>query len=888
MEIFQKIVSRLARLARVLVPVCFPVVLLFLPEPGFAAFDASGSYGVGSNPRSVFAADLDGDGDGDLAVANYGSQTVSVLFNDGDGAFAAAVNYAVGTRPANIFVADVNGDGDQDVVAANFLSDNVSILLNNGDGTFAAAVNYVSGDGAWSVFVADLDGDGDKDLAVTNSNAATISILKNNGDGTFAAAVTYAVQSVPSSIYVVDVDDDDDLDLAVANYFGATISILKNNGDGTFASATHFEVGDWSTSAFRYPISLQAADIDGDGDGDLVTANYDSNDVSVLLNLGNGAFGSSTEYAVGSRPPSVFLIDLDFDGDRDVLTANYFGGTVSLLLNNGNGTFAPKVDYPAGGAAWSVFAADLDRDQDIDLAVANYDIAKVSILFSDLTVPIASPSTIPPLINLRKTAQPPLLPDGPGSVTYTYTVTNPGRSTITDIALTDSACENVVLVSGDVNGNTWLETSETWVFECMTTLTETTINFATVRGLGSGLEAKDVSIVEVFVGEAVTAPLIHLEMIPEPDLLPFGGGSVTYVYVVTNPGSEPLSDVAVAGDQCTAVTFVDGDENQNSLLEPSESWIYACTASVSETTVSTAVATGDANGRTAVDPAIAIVVVHSSFLSDTTGRYGYDQALAASPTINVDKGLVTRVGGISRPCESGTLIKLADDGSPSTQGETAVYYCGEDGKRYVFPDEGTYYSWYRDFSGVVEIEAARMGAIPIGGNVTYRPGAFLVKVPSDLKVYAVGRGGVLRWVASELAARTLYGEHWSTFVRDLDESFFANYIVGPAITLADAVPGAPIAPIAVVSPAPTTTSDCTTETRFTRFLSVGSTDVQVRALQYLLQCLGSFPSTVVPSGYFGPATESAVRAFQTERGIDPAGYVGPATREALNRYSTAE
>ena len=139
-------------------------------------------YDVGDSPRSVFIADLDGDGDNDLAVANYGSRNVSVLLNNGDGTFADKVDYDVGYRPFSVFSADLDGDGDNDLAVANYGSRNVSVLLNNGDGTFADKVDYDVRYRPGSVFSADLDGDGDNDLAVANYGSDNVSVLLNNGE----------------------------------------------------------------------------------------------------------------------------------------------------------------------------------------------------------------------------------------------------------------------------------------------------------------------------------------------------------------------------------------------------------------------------------------------------------------------------------------------------------------------------------------------------------------------------------------------------------------------------------------------------------------------------------------------------------------------------------
>ena len=111
------------------------------------------------------------------------SDIVSVLLNDGDGSFAAQSVYAVGDAPYSVFSADLDGDGDMDLAAANYGSDNVSVLLNNGDGTFAPQSVYGAGDGPHSVLSVDLDGDGDLDLAVANWNSDNVSVLLNESAG---------------------------------------------------------------------------------------------------------------------------------------------------------------------------------------------------------------------------------------------------------------------------------------------------------------------------------------------------------------------------------------------------------------------------------------------------------------------------------------------------------------------------------------------------------------------------------------------------------------------------------------------------------------------------------------------------------------------------------
>ncbi len=112
---------------------------------------------------------------------------------------------------------------------------------------------------------------------------------------------------------------------------------------------------------------------------------------------------------------------------------------------------------------------------------------------------------------------------------------------------------------------------------------------------------------------------------------------------------------------------------------------------------------------------------------------------------------------------------------------SAVYYMGLDGMRYVFPNEKTYKTWYSDasgnpdFSDVVVISDAALADIQLGGNVTYKPAVRMVKINSDAKVYFVTDGGTLRPVASEAAARAMYGADWNKKIDDVPDAFFGSY-----------------------------------------------------------------------------------------------------------------
>ncbi len=132
-----------------------------------------------AGPQFVVNADLNGDGAPDLAVANFGSSSVSVLLGAGDGSFGSATSHGVGDEPESVAIADLNGDGVPDLVVANSLSDSVSVLLGAGDGSFGKATSYGVDSGAISVAIADLDGNGAPDLAVANTYSNSVSVLLN-------------------------------------------------------------------------------------------------------------------------------------------------------------------------------------------------------------------------------------------------------------------------------------------------------------------------------------------------------------------------------------------------------------------------------------------------------------------------------------------------------------------------------------------------------------------------------------------------------------------------------------------------------------------------------------------------------------------------------------
>jgi len=132
-----------------------------------------------------------------------------------------------------------------------------------------------------------------------------------------------------------------------------------------------------------------------------------------------------------------------------------------------------------------------------------------------------------------------------------------------------------------------------------------------------------------------------------------------------------------------------------------------------------------------------------------------------------------------------TLVKTAClAGATPDDPCKAVYYIGADGKRHAFPNSKVFFTWYQNFDTVQVISASTLASYPLGKNVTYRPGVKMVKFTTDPKVYAVARGGDLRWITTEAIARTYYGDSWNQMIDDIPDTFYTNYTFGPSITSA--------------------------------------------------------------------------------------------------------
>ena len=194
--------------------------LEFLEDRVTPSFSPATSFPVGPNPQAVVTADFNNDGHLDLATANAGGNTVSVLLGDGLGGFGAANHFAAGTGPRSMAVGDFNNDGHLDLVTVGDQVAGASIMLGNGDGTFRAPTNHSVWGGPQAVAVGDFNADGSMDIVVSEYDGqdgfGKVQVLLGNGQGGFTAANAYTLDFfLASGLAVSDLNGDGKLDVAV-------------------------------------------------------------------------------------------------------------------------------------------------------------------------------------------------------------------------------------------------------------------------------------------------------------------------------------------------------------------------------------------------------------------------------------------------------------------------------------------------------------------------------------------------------------------------------------------------------------------------------------------------------------------------------------------------
>lgn len=407
---------------------CFRLRLEALEDRITPSFSPAASFPVGPSPQALVSADFNHDGHLDLATANPGFHSVSVLLGDGGGGFGAAIVSAGTTNDAferaSVTVADFNNDGHLDLATAMYgyyeygTFGRLDVRLGNGDGTFQSPT-FVPTVGGWvplAVAAGNFNNDGNSDLVVTyygDGQSGLVQVLPGNGQGGFTSA-GWVLSGSSAGLAVGDLNRDGNLDAAtVAGEGGSYGNAVLGNGAGGLVAASDFYSTSWLARA------VAVGDFTGDGIPDLVLS---GGAVEIFPGLGDGTFDQPIVHSAnGNEHAGVAVADFNGDGRLDAVTSGADTGTVSELPGNGNGALTYAASYTVGASPSAIVVGDFNGDGRPDVATANAGSNSVSVLLNNGTwTPPPPPPSPPPALRIGDRT---VTEGNLGIVAATFTVT---------------------------------------------------------------------------------------------------------------------------------------------------------------------------------------------------------------------------------------------------------------------------------------------------------------------------------------------------------------------------------------------------------------------------------------------------------------------------------
>ncbi len=326
------------------------------------------------NSHAAHAADLDRDGDIDVLSISAANDKVVWYKNDGNNNFSAENIISTNAdRAWFVYPEDLDEDGDIDVLSSSVSDNKVAWYENDGDGNFSAEIIIsTNAEQVLPIHTADLDGDGDTDVLSGSGNIfdnnSKIVWYENDGNGSFSTEIIISTDAeTPRSIYTADIDRDGNIDVISGSIDDHKIAWYKNDGNGNFGTEIII-----STNV-ESPYAIYAADLDRDGDSDVLCASGEDDKIVWYENDGTGNFNTENIISLNSDFPfSIYAADLDGDGDWDVLSGSSKDGKIIWYENDGSGNFSTEnsVSVYAEYRIFFVNAVDLDGDGDLDILSA--------------------------------------------------------------------------------------------------------------------------------------------------------------------------------------------------------------------------------------------------------------------------------------------------------------------------------------------------------------------------------------------------------------------------------------------------------------------------------------------------------------------------------------
>ena len=346
-------------------------------------------------PGSVAIGDFNRDGKLDIVTANEQGGDASVLLGDGKGGFSQARGspFPAGHSPNDIAVGDFNRDGCLDLAFANHETQYLTVLLGDCRGGFAPAphspVAVAVRPHPHGIATGDFNGDGNLDLVTDSWAEDRLEILFGDGKGGFPGPGRYvAVGKHPyQRVRVADLNGDGQADIVSTNLDGDNVTILLGDGKGGFRqpAGSPFPCGD-------SPFNVAIGDVNGDGIPDLAIVNSPGSTsdrtgrdgLTILLGDGKGGFTrmAGSPFFTGKRPNMVAIGDLNGDGVGDVVVSNPDDDTITIFTMSRKGSVAARSTLSIPGHPKGLAIRDLNWDGKADIAVTNSAANTVTVILS--------------------------------------------------------------------------------------------------------------------------------------------------------------------------------------------------------------------------------------------------------------------------------------------------------------------------------------------------------------------------------------------------------------------------------------------------------------------------------------------------------------------------
>jgi hypothetical protein len=312
---------------------------------------------------SIFASDLDQDGDVDVIGCSSQGSNLVWYQNNGSQSFTKYTIDASLAGAREAIAKDLDRDGDMDIIAIAGDGDKLCWYDNNGSQSFTKTTIDASIEDPRGIDVADLDGDNDVDIILDAYTEDVLVWYENNGFESFTKNTI--VSDAGFRPFSVDLDEDGDIDIVTSDMSSDELLWFENDGAASFTERS-------IDGSIDNPRGVSVADIDEDGDLDIVTVSFDADDVVWYANNGSEIFTKSTIDADLDGAFDVAIADIDNDGDLDIAAVGQYADDVVWYANNGSESFTKYTIESNIDKPYRVQIADVDLDGDLDILSHGY------------------------------------------------------------------------------------------------------------------------------------------------------------------------------------------------------------------------------------------------------------------------------------------------------------------------------------------------------------------------------------------------------------------------------------------------------------------------------------------------------------------------------------